>query len=132
MLESLLLPFESDRYVLHPIAQRTEDTLKRDVWDALYLVEAFKQDSQCDFGFQTGKGSTKTEMDAMPEGEMAVWIAPDIKGVGIRKLRLVAIGRIHVCDYPLTRLDLLSIDDRINCGYARKCRHWGQIAQYFL
>lgn len=63
-LSGLLLPFECDQQALPPIAERTDDGLQRNTRHTLYLAEVFKHDPQRDFGFQMGKGSTKTEVNA--------------------------------------------------------------------
>jgi hypothetical protein len=64
-----LLAFECDRQALHPVANRADDGLKWYIGYTLYLVKAFKHGLQRDFGFQTGEGSTKTEMNAVAEAE---------------------------------------------------------------
>jgi hypothetical protein len=74
--------------VLHPIAEGTDDGFKRNIRHALYLAKAFKHGREGDFCFQTSQGSTKAEMDAVAEGEMAVWVPPNIESVGMRKLCL--------------------------------------------
>ena len=31
-------------------------------------------------------------MDALPKGQVAIWVAPNIKGVGMQKLIVVTVG----------------------------------------
>ena len=62
------------------------------VLDALNVLELFKHHGQDNFCFEAGEWCPNAEVNAMSEGEMAVWLTLDIERVGVRKLGRIAVG----------------------------------------
>ena len=59
----------------------------RNILDPLNVFELFKHHGQDNLCFEAGERRTDTEVNAVSEGEMAIWLTLDIERVGIRKLR---------------------------------------------
>lgn len=124
------LPLKRNGQAFH--SQDPADSFQWNLTDPLDLSKSLKHDFQGNPGLQARQGSPDTEVDTMPKGQMAVGRSAYVKDIGLRKLRLVTVGRTEASNHELSRLDLLVTYDRINRSSADEPLDGGEVAQDLL
>src|SRR5215218_8012780 len=79
------------------------------------IAEAAQKRAEGDLALHPGQRRADAEVRAVPEAEMGVGMAPNLKPLRIGKLRRVAIGRGEHAHDLLARLDRLAANVEIGC-----------------
>src|SRR5436305_1945853 len=82
----------------------------------LQIRQTFEHCFQHDTRLQACQRCTQAEVDTMTKAQMTVGRALDIKGVSVRKLRLIEIGSRKKGQDQISRFHFLSTEDRIDAS----------------
>src|SRR5690242_10775589 len=100
---------KSEWETAHPVAYGVDDRCQWGRAYELHLGEALEHGREGDPGFQTCQLRTQAEVDAYPEADVAVGIAPNVEALGVDELFWIAVGRADPRRYPLARFDGLPV-----------------------
>src|SRR5689334_15394090 len=96
--------------MLHAIDKRAFDRFQFDLAGASDIGKPLKHDGERDLGLNAREWCADAEVNAVPEGDMAVWRSADIENVGMGELCLVAVSRAETGHDNLARLNSLIAD----------------------
>src|SRR6185369_14611851 len=75
----------------------------------LELMNTFQEIGQGYAGFQACERRTQAEVNAVPERQVRIRIARDVKSPGVAELRRITVRRTDHCEDQLARWDHLSV-----------------------
>ena len=96
------------------------------------VFHTVQKDLQSDPGLKASKGSSQAKMQALPEGEVRVWVARDIEAARVGKLLRIMVRGAHHGEKELAGGNALTMKFDIPNGLSVHPLQGRTVAERFL